>query len=109
MATFFKTKLIKNIGTVPITAFSPISGTNSTVIGLTLSNQTEFAVKANVRLKDDTSVEVHYMKDVIVPANSTIRCVTQGEKLIIQSEYELIVQSDLVDSLDAVISYVDIV
>jgi len=109
MATFFKTKVIKDVGVVPISAFSPQPGTNSTVIGLTLANLTEFAVKASVLIKDDTSVTVNYLKDVVVPANSTLQAISKGDKLIVQSEFELLLHSDLEASLDAVISYVDIV
>lgn len=109
MATFFKNKIVKNIGTVPVVALTPPANTNSTIVGLSLSNLTEFAVKASVIIKDDTSVEGYYMKDVIVPANTSLRAVTAGEKLIIAEQYELLIQSDITDSLDAVVSYVDIV
>lgn len=109
MATFFKNKIIKNVGTVPVSAITPPSGTNSTIIGMSLSNLTEYAVKANIIIKDDTSVEGYFMKDVIIPANTSLRAVTSGEKLIIATNYELLIQSDITDSIDAVISYVDIV
>jgi hypothetical protein len=109
MATFFKNKIVKDIGTVPVVALTPPANTNSTIVGLSLSNLTEFAVKASVIIKDDTSVEGFYMKDVIVPANTSLRAVTAGEKLIISEQYELLIKSDIPDSLDAVVSYVDIV
>lgn len=109
MATFFKNKIVKEIGTVPVVALTPPPNTNSTIVGLSLSNLTEYAVKASVIIKDDTSVEGYYMKDVVIPANTSLRAVTSGEKLIISESYELLIQSDLTDSIDAIVSYVDIV
>ena len=49
------------------------------------------------------------LKDVMVPANSSLRALSAGEKLILAPSNTLLVQADQDDSLDAVISYVDIV
>ena len=45
----------------------------------------------------------------MVPANSSLRALSAGEKLILAPSNTLLVQADQDDSLDAVISYVDIV
>tara|TARA_B110000503_G_scaffold136328_1_gene218459 strand:- start:8029 stop:8358 length:330 start_codon:yes stop_codon:yes gene_type:complete len=109
MATYFKNKVLKNIGLIKQIALTSDPATNATVIGLSLTNLTEFAVRANVLIQDDTSIEGYYLKDVMIPPNSRIKVLEGGEKLIIPSNNTLLVQSDLDDSLDAVISYVDIV
>lgn len=108
MATYFKNKIIKNVGVVKQIAFASDAATNATVIGLSLTNLTEFAVRANVLVQDDTSVEGYYIKGIMVPPNSSLKVLEAGEKLIIPANNTLLVQSDLDDSLDAVISYVDI-
>ena len=109
MATYFKNKVLKNIGLIKQIVLTSDPATNATVIGLSLTNLTEFAVRANVLIQDDTSIEGYYLKDVMIPPNSRIKVLEGGEKLIIPSNNTLLVQSDLDDSLDAVISYVDIV
>ena len=108
MATYFKNKIIKNVGVVKQIVFASDAATNATVIGLSLANITEFAVRANVLVQDDTSIEGYYLKGVMVPPNSSLKVLEAGEKLIIPANNTLLVQSDLDDSLDAVVSYVDI-
>ena len=66
MATFFRTKVIKDIGTQKIVVFEVPAATNATVIGLNLANITDFAVTASVLIKDDGSVEGFYVKDVMI-------------------------------------------
>ncbi|MDB4348948.1 hypothetical protein OAA64_01340 [bacterium] len=109
MATIFKNKVIKDVGELPIIAIETDSSTRSTIIGFNLANLTDNVVMANVLINDDTSVQGYFMKDVMVPANSSLRALSAGEKLILAPSNTLLVQSDQNDSLDVVISYVDIV
>ena len=109
MATQFKNKVIKDVGIVPILGIETDAGTRSTVVGLSLSNLTEGIVYANVLVHDDTSVEGYYMKDIPIPPNSSLRALSAGEKLILAPNNQLYLQSDEDNSIDAVISYVDIV
>ena len=109
MATYFRTKVIKDVGTQKIEVFEVPAATNATVIGLNLANITDFAVQASVYIKDDTSVEGYFMKDVMVPPNSSLHALAAGEKLILAPTNELYLVADQNEALDAVISYVDIV
>ena len=70
---------------------------------------TDFAVNVNIYVKDDTSVEGYFMKDVMIAPNSSFKGMLGGEKLIIPANNSLLIQSNLSDSCDAIISYVDIV
>jgi hypothetical protein len=109
MATTFKNKVIKEIGTVPILALETNAGTRSTVIGLSLANLTSGIVYASVLVHDDTSVEGYYLRDVMIPAHSSLRALSAGEKLILAPLNQLLLVADQDSALDAVISYVDIV
>ena len=109
MATQFKNKVIKEIGTVPILAIETDAATRSTIIGLTLANLSEFIVYVNVLVHDDTSVEGHFMKNVMLPPNSSLHALAAGEKLILAPTNQLYISASQDDALDAVISYVDIV
>lgn len=109
MATTFKNKVVKDVGTVPILAIETNAATRSTIIGLSLANLTEFPVYASILVHDDTSIEGYFMKDVMVPPNSSLRALSAGEKLILAPENQLYIVCSANDSLDAVISYVDIV
>jgi hypothetical protein len=108
MATFFRTKVIKDIGTQKIVVFEVPSATNATVIGLNLANITDFAVQASVLIKDDGSVEGFYVKDVMIPPQTSYKAMIGGEKIVLPTAHQLIVQSSATNSIDAVVSYVDI-
>lgn len=109
MATFFRNKVIKNVGKVPISAIETDGATTCTVIGISLANVSGTTVMASILLNDDTSVTGYYLKDVMVPGNSSLRALNGGEKLILANNNQLLVQSNVDDTLDAIISYVEIV
>lgn len=109
MATSFLNKVVKEVGTVPILAIETDGATRSTVIGMTLANLTDFMVYASIMVHDDGSVMGFYMKDVMIPPNSTFHALAPAEKLILAPNNQLYLQADQDEALDAVISYVDIV
>ena len=93
MATFFRTKVIKDIGTQKIVVFEVPAATNATVIGLNLANITDFAVTASVLIKDDGSVE-GFVKDVMIPPQTAFKAMIGGEKIVLaQQDTPLIVQA----------------
>ena len=109
MATIFKNKVVKEVGPIPILAIETDAATRSTIIGLNMANLTDFVVYASVLLHDDTSVEGYFMKDVMVPPNSSLHALSAGEKLILAPTNQLYLVADQDEALDVVISYVDIV
>lgn len=108
MATYFKNAIIKDVGTVPITVYSPPIGTNTIVLGLNLANLIDSVVKVTVTLQDTTSVSGYIVKDVMIAPNSSLRILSAGEKLIVASQSTLSVNSDISDSVDVVMSYVEL-
>ena len=106
MATQFKNKVVKEVGTVPIVALETDAATRSTIIGLNLANLTDFIVYASIQIKADDSVIGYFMKNVMIPPNSSLHALAAGEKLILAPSNELYL---IPEALDAVISYVDIV
>jgi len=109
MATTFKNKVIKEVGAVPIIALETDSNTRSTIVGISLANLTSGIIYASVMVKDDTSITGYFLKEVLVPPNSSLRALSAGEKLILAPDNQLLLMADQDAGLDAVISYVDIV
>lgn len=109
MATFFRNKVINNVGTVPIPAFDVTPGSNVTVVGISVTNITEWTIRISIVLKDDTSVEGFFVKDVEVPPNNSFRALPPGEKLIMSANNVISIYSDMDDSADVIFSYVEIV
>jgi len=109
MATEFLNKVIKDVGEVPILAIETNGDTRSTIIGISLANITEVTVFASILIHDDTSVSGYFLKDVMVPPNTSLRGLLGGEKLILAPNNQLYVQADSNNALDAIISYINII
>lgn len=109
MATQFKNKVITEVGLLPIIAIETDAATRSTIIGLSLANLTESVVTASVLIKAADSTIGYFMKDIMIPPNSSLRALSAGEKLILAPDNQLQLQANENAALDAVISYVDIV
>jgi len=109
MATFFKNKVVKEIGKVNVPIYEVGPSARATVIGLSLANLTESVVSASVQIADDTSVTGYYIKDVLIPPNASLKVLNGGEKIILAATNILYVQADIDASLDVVMSFVEIV
>lgn len=108
MATTFRNKVVKEIGIVPVLAIETNPSTRTTIIGLSLANLKDATVYASVLIHDDTSVVGYYLKDVLIPPNTSLRTISAGEKLILAPSNQLYIVADEDEALDAIISYVDI-
>jgi len=108
MATTFKNKNIVQVGTVPVEILQTTGAQRATIVGLSLTNLTDSFVYVSVLVDDDTSVQGHFMKDVLLPSNTSLRAVNGGEKLILAPSNKLSVKSSVSDSIDVLLSYVEI-
>lgn len=109
MPTEFKHSLINDIGTVPVDVVSIDPGIRATVIGCNLANVTGGdTVVVNVDVVGADSQAVRYANSVIIPANSSLKLITHGEKLVLTPNSSLRITSNLANSIDATVSYVEI-
>ena len=108
MATVLKNTVIKNCGTVPVLIYETLPTTRVTVLGLSFTNLTDKFLYVNVMVEDDTSISGFYLKDSILPAGTSLRAVSTGEKLVLALSNRLLVSSSLDDSVDVIVSYVEI-
>ena len=97
------------VGVVPVDVYETDASTRATVIGMSLTNLTQSFVYVDVLMQDDTSVTGYYLKQALLPANTSLRVVATGEKLIIAPSNKLQVKSSIDDSVDVVLSFVEIV
>ncbi len=109
MATLFKNKVVNSVGVLPVDVYETDASTRATVIGMSLTNLTQSFVYVDVLMQDDTSVTGYYLKQALLPANTSLRVVATGEKLIIAPSNKLQVKSSINDSVDVVLSFVEIV
>ena len=109
MPTVFKHSLVTQIGTTPTDVVEIGAGVRATVIGCNLANVTEYdMVIADVQVVGADTTASYYIKGLAIPPNTSVKIVTQGEKLILPANTELRIVSDTADSIDATVSYVEI-
>jgi hypothetical protein len=109
MASFFRNKVAKEIGTTPVVVLATLGANRMTIIGLSLANLTDGIVLIDIQLTDDASVTGYYAKQVLVPPNSSLRVVNGGEKLILSTNNSLSITANFEDAIDAIISYVELI
>ena len=109
MPTLFKHAVNTNIGTTPVDVLQIPPGVRATVIGCNLSNVTEYdVVSVDVYVIDENSTQGSYVTGLAIPPNTSVKLITQGEKLILPETAGIRIVSDTDDSVDATISYVEI-
>jgi hypothetical protein len=109
MPTIFKHSLVTQIGTTPTDVVEIGGGVRATVIGCNLANVTEYdVIVADVLVVGADTTSSYYVKGLAIPPNTSVKLITQGEKLILPENTELRIVSDTADSIDATVSYVEI-
>jgi len=109
MPTSFNQAIESGIGTTPVTILECPPGFTITVIGCNLTNTTDYDnAIVDIHMTDDGSSFAYYIKGVVIPPNSSLKLITNGEKLILPIGGGIRVTSDTPNSIDAVISYVSL-
>lgn len=108
MPTVFRHAVNAGLGTTPVDVVQIPAGVRATVIGMNLVNVTEDVITTSVFVIDASSTVAYYAKDLIIPPNTTLKVITQGEKLILPAESGLRIVSSDENSIDSTVSYVEI-
>jgi hypothetical protein len=109
MPTVFRHAVNTGIGTEPVDILQIPEGVRATVIGCNLANITDHdTAVVNVYVVDENSTQAHYVRGLVIPPNTSVKIVTQGEKLILPETSGIRVVSDTENSIDSTVSYVEI-
>ena len=109
MATTFRNKVVTEIGTATTEVLATSANNRITVVGFSLANLTDGVVLIDVTLRDEDSATGYYAKEMILPPNTSLRVLNGGEKLILTPNNNLYVRSNVDDSIDCVLSTVEII
>jgi hypothetical protein len=109
MASFFRTKVEKNIGTTPVDVLATGVSNRFTIIGLNLANTTDENVVIDITVTDASAVTGYYIKQLIVAPYTSAKVVTNGEKIILAESTTMTIVSDTANSIDMVASFAEIV
>lgn len=109
MPTLFRHAVTTAVGITPVNCLEITAGVRATVIGCNIANVTDFdTAVVNMYVIDETSTQATYARGIIIPPNSTVKVITQGEKLILPGSTAIKIESDTESSVDVTISYVEI-
>lgn len=109
MATFFRTKVVTDIGTTPVDILST-GASRFTIIGMNLANTTDYDVIIDITVTNENDdVTGYFIKQLMIPPYTAAKAITNGEKLIIADNCKFTLVSDTPNSVDAVVSYAEIV
>jgi hypothetical protein len=109
MATVFKNVLSSGLGTTPTTVLASSGSATTTVIGLSMTNITSSTILVSIQLQDTiTSTTAYYINNVVIPANTSLRVINGGERLVLGASTYVIITSNNTASVDLVMSYVEI-
>jgi len=109
MATNFKNVITKQIGTERVAVYTCPAATSSTVIGLNLANLTSGMVNCSIEVADEASSIGFLVKDMPIPPNSALKPIGKGEKIVLDATNILYVTTDTDNSVDVILSLVEIV
>jgi hypothetical protein len=109
MPTLFRHAVTTSVGVTPVDVLQIPEGVRATVIGCNIANVTDYdTVVANMYVVDENSTQATYVRGIIIAPNTTVKVITQGEKLILPATSGIRIEADTEDSIDVVISYVEI-
>ena len=109
MPTTFSRKLSRNVGTAATTigSYTVGSSTQTTLIGLTCANLVTQAVTTDITLSTADS-DFYLVKDATVPAGSSLVAVGGDQKVVLQTGDKIKVSSSDANSLDVIMSLLEI-
>lgn len=109
MANNFKRKLSSNVGNTFTTVGSYTVGasTQTTIIGLTISNIVSSQILIDVTL-DNGSSNTYLVKNAPVPSGGSIVIVGGDQKVVLETNDKIQVKSDTVNSADVIMSILEI-
>ena len=109
MPTLFRHAITTSVGTTPVDVLQIPEGVRATVIGCNIANVTDYdTVVVNMYVIDENSTQATYVRGIIIAPNTSVKVITQGEKLILPATSGIRIETDTEDSVDVTISYVEI-
>ena len=107
MASTFKSFAQNTVGTTPVTVYTAPASTQSTVIGLTVSNVTAAQILVNATITKGATT-THVIKNAPVPAGSSLVLFGGDQKLVLEATNSFAVSQNTATSTDCIISVLEL-
>ncbi len=109
MANTFKLKTKANVGLTTVGIYTAPASTTTVVIGITLANTIGSGVNVGVGVTRPTASgeNISILKNVPIPQGSSLEFM-QGNKVVLQTEDTVTVNSDVNNSVDVALTIMEI-
>lgn len=107
MANTFKTKFSKSVGTTAATIYTGPAATQTTIIGMTVSNTTSSNITVDVYITS-SATDYYLVKGAMVPVGGSLVPIGGDQKVVIETGAVVKVVSSAASSADVVMSILEI-
>ena len=109
MANIFYRKASANVGTAPVTvgSYTVGSGVKTVVLGLTVSNITGSSISADVFISNGSN-NFYQVKDAPITAGGSLVPIGGDQKLVLEFNDNVKVQTDSANSASVIMSIMEI-
>lgn len=107
MANTFKTKFSKSVGTTAATIYTGPAATQTTIIGMTVSNTTSSNITVDVYITS-SATDYYLVKGATVPVGGSLVPIGGDQKVVIETGAVVKVVSSAASSADVVMSILEI-
>jgi len=108
MANAFKTFTDTAVGTSPATIYTCPASTETTIIGLNVSNILTVSITVDVQLENADGDNVYIVKSAIVPVGSSLVACGGDQKIVMNSSDVLKVTASQASAADVAMSILEI-
>ena len=108
MANSFKIKTDTAVGTSPATIYTCPAATQTTIIGLSISNIVASQITVDVQLENNDGDNIYLVKAAPVPVGSALVVVGGDQKVVMEESDVLKVTTNTASSGDVALSILEI-
>ena len=106
MANNFKLKTKASVGVTTVGIYTVPVSTTTTILGITLANVSGSGINVTVGIARTLADDVSLIRNVPIPQGSSLEFM-QGNKIILETDDEVNVKSDVLNSLDVSLSILE--
>jgi len=108
MANTFKNRTLRAVGTTPVDVGAAVAAsTQTTLIGMTVSNIVSSVISVTVTLNDGTNT-TNIVKDAPIATGGSLLVCGGDQKIVLMTGDKLIVTSNTASSADVITSFLEI-
>ena len=107
MANAFKNFFLKNANTVSQNVYVAGAGVQATIIGMSIANTTDAPIEANVTISSG-GTDYFMVKNAIIATGGSLVPIGGDQKVVLEADDYLQVQTSAADSADVILSVLEI-